>query len=151
MLMMHATQQHNGYSSHTQPQRPDSTALCMTDIGRSHPVENGKLNRNASGMQDHTSDRRSTSLPARKPSPQSPVDGLPNMTAFSVHGSASLPTAAAFLGETADILPDSAAASYSPRTKTCLYKVCHASCCCSGSCLASSVNGDCAYKSRTKS
>ena len=108
-LDMHSKQPWDAQSA-----RLPSTAIPQSD----NALAEEQQRRSPYFMHQQTSDRRSLSLPARQPSPASPPAG-----SYAMAGSAPLPSVAHFLEDSSGISPGSSTTNYSPRTKTCLYKV----------------------------
>ena len=119
--MMQAPQYISRHPFAVQPERLPSGAI--TESGRSYPSDDEQPKQNMLAMSERTSDLRSVSLPARKPSPDSPAAESNAMTATAA-GSAPLPAVTPFLEDFNSVSHEASSANYSPRTKTCLYKVC---------------------------
>lgn len=104
-----------------QPWDVQSARLPSTVIPQNDNALAGEQQRQSPHfMHQQTSDRRSSSLPARQPSVASAPAGSYAMAGMR---SAPLLSVAHFLEDSSGISPGSSTTNYSPRTKTCLYKV----------------------------
>lgn len=119
--MMQAPQFISRHPFAVQPERLPSGA--MTESGRSYPSDDEQPKQNMLAISQRTSDLRSVSLPARKRSPDSPA-AESNAMAATAAGSAPLPAVTPFLEDFNGVSHEASSTNYSPRTKTCLYKVC---------------------------